>query len=314
LPEGLGKSGVQVQYSGRRCLVRHTLFLALMVSVLACRPKLDDETAALKVPASLPVFVQEPMVPSIVHRATELANEATVSLARHDVAKAIPLLTEALTVDGSHEQARWLLAQTFLAGGRGSVALKLIAPLAEHQKVCGWCLEFLQKVKKDKAFERLVQSSEGHALLADVSETPMPYTAWAKSLATAIQTGKLEEVAKYAHISLPFDLVRSCPECEDVSKRLEQRRPLLGQTMLAKVASRFDPVRPENLGVPLSVEGEPRCEGRCCTWLFPKSVRTGTAALSRMCLRPTAPDHPTLSEIHFVYGAPTTHAQPTTVQ
>ena len=286
--------------------MRQTLFVGLLMLLVACRPKLDDAEPTLKVPTSLPVFVQEPIAASVVFRATELANEATVSLARHDLKTAIPLLTEALTVDGSHEQARWLLAQTFLAAGRGSVALKLIAPLAEHQKDCGWCLEFLQKVKQDKAFFRLVQSAEGHALLADVAETPLPYAQWAKSLATAIQNGKPDEVGKYAHITMPFDLVRACPDCTDEAKRAPQHRPLLGQTMLLKVASRFDLVRPESAGIPLIIQGEPQCKDRCCTWQAPKSVAPATAALARLCLRPTSPTQPTVAEISLVFGTSVT--------
>ena len=290
--------------------MRQTLFLALELLTLGCRPKLDDESAVLKVPSSLPVFVQEPAVPSYAARATELANEATVSLARHDVAKAIPLLTEALTVDGSHEKARWLLAQTFLEGGRGSVALKLIAPLAEHQKDCGWCIEFLQKVKTDKASTRLAASSEGHTLLADVSEAPLPYAQWAKSLAVAIQGGKFDEIAKYAHIALPFDLVRSCPECQEEAKRQPQHRLLTGQAMLVKAASRFDTVRPESAGIPLTVQGEPQCQDRCCTWPTPKVVPAASAALARLCLRPTSPLQPTLSEISLVFGTSVPRTQP----
>jgi len=288
--------------------VRQTLFTVLLLMSVACRPKLDDAEPRLKAPASLPTFAQEPLAASIVYRATELTNEATLSLARHDLAKAIPQLTEALTVDGSHEKARWLLAQTFLEAGLGSVALKLIAPLAEHEKNCGWCLEFLQKVKQDKVFDRLARSSEGHALLADVPDTPLPYTAWAKSLAASIQNGKLPDIGKYAHITLPFDLVRACPDCEDPAKRQPQRRPLQGPSMLTKVASRFDLVHPENAGIPLIVQGEPLCRDRCCTWPTPKPVAPATAALERVCLRPTSPTQPTLAEISLIFG--TSQARP----
>ncbi len=283
--------------------MRQTRFLVLLVLLVACRPKLEDEQPKVKIPSSLPVFVQEPIAASVVYRATDLANEATVALAQQDVAKAIPLLTEALTVDGSHEQARWLLARTFLEQGRGTVALQLIAPLAEHQKDCGWCIEFLQKVRSDKAFEHIAQSAEGHALLADVAEKPLPYAQWATTLATAIRTGNLPEVAKFAHISLPFAVVRSCPDCADLSKHEPQRRELLGQSMLTKVASRFDLVRPENAGIPLTVQGDPQCVDRCCTWQTPRNLGPATAALARVCLRPTLPQQATVSEIALVFGS-----------
>jgi hypothetical protein len=282
--------------------VRSSLFVVLVLIAVACRPKLDDGRETLKIPSALPGFAAEPIAASVVIRATELANEATVSLARHDLQKAIPLLTEALTVDGSHENARWLLAQTFLAEGRGSVALQLIAPLKEHVKDCGWCLEFLQKLKSDKAFERLVQSAEGHALLADLPAEPLPYPRWAKTLAGQIQSGKLEEIAKYAHPRLPFDMIRACPDCEDPAKRLPQHRQLLGAQLLMKVASRFDLVRPESAGIPLIVQGGPKCTARCCTWQTPKSLAPATAALERICLRPTLPDQPTVTEIALLFG------------
>ena len=282
--------------------MRSSLFVALVLLAVACRPKLDDGRETLRIPSSLPGFAPEPIALSVVIRATELADEATVSLARHDLKKAIPLLTEALTVDGSHENARWLLAQTFLAEGRGSVSLKLIAPLKEHVKDCGWCLEFLQKVKNDKSFERLAQSAEGHDLLADVPEAPLPYAAWAKTLAALIQSGKLDEIAKYAHPRLPFAMIRACPECEDPTKRQPQIRPLTGAPLLMKVASRFDLVRPESAGIPLIVQGEPKCAARCCTWQTPKSLAPATAALARLCLRPTLPDQPTVTEISLLFG------------
>ena len=283
--------------------MRLKLLLTLMCVLAACRPKLDEEAPKLKAPSSLPVFVQEPLAVSLMLRATELANEATVSLAQHDVKKAIPLLTEALTIDGSHEQARWLLAQTFLSQGLGSVALKLIAPLAERQNDSGWCLEFLQKVKQDKSFERLVKSSEGHALLADVSDTPLPYATWGKALAAALKGGKLDEIAKYAHPVLPFALTRACPGCEDPAKKAKQVKQLQGASMLVKVASRFDLVRTENAGIPLIVEGEPVCKDRCCTWQTPKTLAPLTAALERVCLRPTLPTQPSLTELSLVFGA-----------
>ena len=283
--------------------MRQSLFLALLLSFVACRPKLDDEHATLRIPTSLPGFAVEPSAASVALRATELADEATVSLARHDLDKAIPLLIEALTVDGSHEVARRLLAKTFLAEGRGSVALKLIAPVKEPLKTCGWCLDFLQNIKTDKAFERLAQSAEGHALLADVPDTPLPYVQWARKLAADLQGGKLDALGKYAHPLLPFDLVRACPDCADQAKRVPQHRLLLGAPLLIKVASRFDLVRPENAGIPLTVQGEPTCVARCCSWQTPKTLAPSTAALERVCLRPTTPQQPTLKEIRLVFGS-----------
>lgn len=283
-------------------MLRSCLLIGLLLAT-ACRPKLDAEQPTLAIPASLPAFAKQPTSAGALQRATELADEATPALAKADLKRAIPLLTEALAADGSHERARWLLAEAFVRGGRGSVALQLLQPLKEHTSDCGWCVEFLQKVKQEKVFATFCETTAGRELLAGVTTEPMPYVQWAKRLATAIQTGNINEIARFAHITLPFTLLRSCPDCADPGKQQPQTRALTGPNLLVKVASRFDTSRPENPAIPLTTQGEPTCRARCCSWTVLRPVANGTAALERVCLRPNTPNAATLSEISLVYGA-----------
>lgn len=286
---------------------QYAVFFLLLVAT-ACQPALDDPEATLKIPATVPDFALEPKAPSLTQRATELADEATVALAKNDVKQAIPLLTEALAIDVSHERARWLLARTFAQAGRASVALRLFEPLAKHLHDCGWCLETLQNVQKDSTFARLVASKEGHALLEKVPTTPLPYQTWAQTLAKQIQTGKLEEVGKFANAHRPFELVRACPGCTDPQKRLPQHRQFTGSPLLIKVASRFDLTRPENYGMPLQITGDPQCTERCCHWPIAQSIQAGTAALQEICLRPDTPTQPSVTRMSLIFGPGTVTA------
>lgn len=276
--------------------------LALLTCALAaCQPPLDAPDAALAVPASLPAFAQEPPAPSVVHRAKELVIEGESALQRGDLKTAVPLLTQALSVDPSSPLARVALARAFVRGGRSSVALKLLEPAAAQVATCGACVELLQAAKKHTDFKMMLGHPEAAALWARVPSTALPYATWATAIATSLQAARAEGLAPYVSATRPFELVRSCPRCTQPGARAPNRRTLLGMPLASKLAARFDPQAGEGQGVTLRVTGKPTCAEGCCTWPLP-DVAVAEAALKQVCLTPSTPTAAVLTRVEVVYG------------
>jgi hypothetical protein len=286
---------------------RRLLLLAagLALGLVACRrPPLDAERPLLATPAQLPPFAVERASPGPAGLAAQLTETGAAQLLAGEVTAAVPTLTQALTTDPANLEARLLLARSFARGGRSSVALRLLAPAKACLRTSGVCVWLLQAMRDQADFAHLRETAEGRALLAEVPTTPLPFAGWAKAAAKALQTTDLAGLVRFVDERQTFDLVRSCPTCQNIGARAETVRKLQGMAHAAKVAVRFDTVHPEARGIPLEVVGEPACAERCCTWSLPSpQVTEGKAALQRLCFWPTTPAQGVLTEVRLVYGA-----------
>jgi hypothetical protein len=278
-----------------------TLLLACL-GLAACRPPLDDVSPQLAVPKSLPAFSIQRPDPGVAQRAAGLVVEGQTALDQGDLHKAIPLLTQALATDPASPDARLQLARAFAKGGRASVAVQLLQPAKGHLKDCGMCLEVLQDATKLPEFKHLRETTEGRDLLGDVPATPPAYASWARRVATALQKTDLAALVPFVDARAPFELVRSCPTCENIGARAETRRPLVGMALAAKVAVRFDVSHADAHGLPLLAPAEPKCKDRCCTWTLPQPVPPGQVGLRQLCFWPQTPTQGVLSQLTFEYG------------
>lgn len=284
--------------------VRPFVLLCLACALaVACRPALDDPAATLAVPKSLPPFQMERPATGVAQRAAALVGEGVALLDQGDLRKAVPLLTEALATDPANTDARLHLARAFAKGGRRSVAVQLLEPAKKHVKACGTCVELLQTVAKSPDFAHLRETSAGRDLLSGVPEAPLPYPAWARKVATALQKTDLATLVGSIDSTHAFELVRACPTCQNIGARAETRRPLIGMAPAAKIAIRFDIVHPEARGLPLLTPGEPQCKHRCCQWNLPQPVPAGQVGMRRVCFWPQSPGQGLVTELAFEYGA-----------
>ena len=283
----------------------HPFALVCLLGLLAvaCRPALDDPAATLAVPKSLPSFQMERPAVGVAQRAAALVGEGMVVLDQGDLRKAIPLLTEALATDPANTDARLQLARAFVRGGRSSVAVQLLEPARKQLKACGTCVELLQSVVKSPDFAHLRETSAGRDLLRDVPAAPLPYPIWARKVAKALQTTDLATLVGNIDSVQAFDLVRSCPTCQNIGARAETRRPLVGMAPAAKIAIRFDLTHPEARGLPLLTPGDPQCKDRCCQWNLPQPMPVGQVGMRRICFWPKSPGQGTVTELAFEYGA-----------
>lgn len=278
------------------------LALASLSLLAACRPTLDDDAPRLTIPKSLPQFTIQRPAPGVAQRARDLAAEGTAAMDRGELLVAVPILTQAVATDPSSPEARLHLARAFARGGRASVALQLLGPAKAHLRDCGACVELLQAVIKHPDFKHLRETSEGRDLLREVPEAPLPYARWARRVAQALQKTDLAALVSVIDAQAPFDLVRSCPTCQNVGARAETRRPLIGMALAAKVAVRFDVTHADAHGLPLLVPGEPSCKDRCCTWQLPQPIPMAHAGLRRLCFWPQTPAQGVLTQAAFEYG------------
>ena len=273
-----------------------------MVAVAACRPQLDDPTAKLAIPQSLPTFASWPEVPYSLVRAGELVDRGLQERQKGQTQAAISTLTEALATCPADTRARLELARTFARNGRASVALRLLEPAKQALATCGVCVPLLQTASKDPDFEHLRQTAEGQALLADVPDAPLPVQKWATELAGVLRKGDDTAAAQWAHPSFPFELERSCPQCPNPAVHDVQRRAVIGPLAIAKLAQRFDTVHPDLHGLPLVVGPTPRCDGDCCIWPQVAEVASNTVFLQRLCFRAVTPARAVVTRIAVVYG------------
>lgn len=283
-------------------LLRPLLLWPLLLS--ACAPPLDTDKPLLPRPQVLPSFATFPDKAEPFQLATTLAAEGRAKLAAGDLQGALPLMVKALQASPAHPEARLGLALVYEKAGLGSVALDLLRPLKAAVATCGLCRYVLQAAAKSPDFARLAQTKEGAALFADLPPA-LDFAATAQKLATALQTGDPDKCESWAHPKMPFDLVRSCPSCPQPAQQERARRPLMGGSMMAKLALRFNTVNPQLRGIRLTAGPAATCQERCCTWPLPKPVPENTAALARVCLLPTDATSAVASEIEAVYGTPT---------
>ncbi len=290
----------QRTHSSQRC--RALLVGAMAVVAAACGDGLDTSEATLDAPATLPQFAAEPVEWARAVRARELLAEGEILRGEGEFKASMHKLTEAVTLDPSFADAHLALARTWLAAGRGSVAMALLEQLADDLPLCGTCIEALQTLRTDPALAGLASHARGRALLARVQAEPLAYEEWALQVATSLKSGKGERIPLYTHPRQPFDLVRSCPDCEVTARRAPTTRQLLGPAVGLKLSARFDVSDPRLGGVPLQVAANPVCAARCCRYPIAASVATKTSALASICFRPVSRDRAALTRVEIIYG------------
>lgn len=276
--------------------------LAAVAVVLGCRPQLDDANAPLAVPATLPGFAALPSPPAALTQSRLLTDQGRDLLAKGQLKPAVAKLTEALTTCPADSEARLELARAFARNGRSSVAIKLLAPAKDQRLTCGACLRMLQSAGSDPAFAHLRETAEGAELLAGVSDKPIPFAAWAIRFGKALQSGDPQQTLQFVHSELPYELLRSCPTCDNEAARPVQRQTLSGLLPAAKLTQRFDTVHPEMRGIPLDVPADVTCTGDCCDFVSAKPPQPNRALLQRACFWPVAPDRGAITTIALQYG------------
>lgn len=278
------------------------LCLPLAFAALGCRPDLDNPAATLPVPSSLPPFAALPQPLASLGQSQALLDRARDALQAGRKAQALPLLTEALATCPASTDARFELARYFANHGRASVAVQLLAPAKAAMATCGTCVELLQNVRNHPEFAHLSRTEAGSALLADVPTEPLPYAKWSTAVAKALQSGEPAKFLPFIHGEIPYDLVRSCPQCTNPTAREIQRRPLFGEIAAAKLAQRFDSQNVQAGGLPLDLPGDPTCSDRCCDWNHSLSTAPNRVTLQRICLWPVTPTRAAVRLIALRYG------------
>jgi hypothetical protein len=182
------------------------------------------------------------------------------------------------------------------------VALDLLEPLVPEVERCGTCLEALLVFSSDEALARLREHSRGAAIAAAVADKSLPFADWSGRVAAALQTPKPAALEPFAHLNVPFVLSRVCPDCANPDRRRPEERELTGFMLLVKVASRFDRSNPMMGGIPLAVEGSPRCAGRCCRFGDSGPIAPNSARLEELCFRPLTALTAALTRVAIAYG------------
>jgi len=272
------------------------------ICTVACRPGLDDATATLAVPRSLPPFAALPQPAATLQRSQELTAEAREALRSGQETQALQGLTLALTTCPADPDARLELARFFATRGRSSVALELFKPVRAALASCGACQDLLQRAAEDPAFFHLRKTDEGAALFAGLPKHPLPWKKWATDAAAALQAGDPARLLPFIHSEFPYDLLRSCPACKNPAAQQVQRRTLTGPLAAGKIAQRFDTAHPEARGVPLDLAGEPTCTAGCCDWQASAPPAEKRVQLQRLCFWPVTPGRAALTAIALRYG------------
>ncbi len=253
-------------------------------------------------PSTLPALETEPALWPIARRARLVMESGAGTLKGGDLLSARAQLTEAITLDPSLAAGRVHLARVYARAGSNETIVRLLLPMAKAGDLCGDCIVSLLGAKEHPDLRAFWATEDGAKIAKLMPEAGIDFAKWANELSDVLQSGMMQRIPDFIHPQVSFELVRSCPQCDNAEKRLAERREFRGYPLALKVAGRFNTHDTRYNGRRLRSSGQPSCRDGCCSWSPPVRIPASEAALETLCFRALTRQHAALTRIQVAYG------------